>query len=141
MPAHFANAPYLAYVPTVPFAARMPVIYDPSPKPSPKHCEPITAERPGSKCPSWSVDIAQALLDGSVLVGGKRFATRDGVAFVGQLTRLSDRGEIWHGYPEAWDRIPLSVKAGWKAAGLVRRRDFRRLKTRKDVVAAFGGKM
>ena len=30
---------------------------------SPRHCEPITAQNPGVKCPKWSAAVAQELLD------------------------------------------------------------------------------
>lgn len=109
-------------------------------EPSPKHCEPITAERPGSKCPDWSVGDASAMLKESYRIGKKRFATRSGVAFVAQLTRSTETMEVWHGYPEAWDRIPPSLKDRWRRDGLVTRRDLRRLRSRADIVQAFGGR-
>src|SRR5437870_13893451 len=94
-----------------------------------KHCEPITAQRPGTKCPIWSAPIAQALLDRSEPMGPKRVATEHGVAFVAQRTYPDDRN-VWHGYPEAWDKIPIDIKERWKAEGLVRSRDLRRWRTR-----------
>jgi hypothetical protein len=53
---------------------------------SSKHCEPITAQKPGSKCPAWSAPMAQALLNGSEEMGQKRVATAQGIAFVAQRT-------------------------------------------------------
>jgi hypothetical protein len=110
-------------------------------EPSPKHCEPITAEAPGVKCPAWSAPIAQELLEESVKIGEKRFATRQGVAFVGQLTRESEDEEIWHGYPEAWDRVDVGLKRRWLTEEKIPRRDLRQLKTRADVRNKFGGRL
>ena len=104
-------------------------------KPSNKHCEPITAERPGVKCPGWSVAIAQRLLDASVLMGDKRVATHSGMAFVAQVTNST--GDVWHGYPEAWDKIDVKIKRGWQEAGVVTNRDLRRWKTREQVANAW----
>ena len=89
---------------------------------SPKHCEPITAERPGTKCPAWSVAEAQALLDEAVPMGQARVATRNGLAFVARPT--SDG--TWHGYPEAWDKVEPAIRQRWLADGRVTRRDLRR---------------
>src|SRR3954463_7986323 len=76
-------------------------------RPSGKHCEPITAEKPGTKCPSWSIGIAQDLLENSIQVGDKRFATHGGLAFVAQITE--GQTDVWHGYPEAWDKVPIAI--------------------------------
>ena len=84
-------------------------------KPSAKHCEPITAQKPGTKCPGWSKNIAQALLNDSLPMGDKRVATRNGLAFVAQMTE----GNVWHGYPEAWDQIDLEIKKRWLADGII----------------------
>ena len=90
--------------------------------PSSKHCEPITAAKPGTKCPRWSAPIAQRLLDESVVMGAKRVATSRGLAFVAQRTSGND----WHGYPEAWDKIDRGIKDLWLQQGLIRRRDLTR---------------
>ena len=112
-------------------------IYDPSPR----HCEPITAENPGVKCPDWSVAVAQKLLEEAVPVGNALQTTRGGVAFVGRLTRVTEDGVLWHGYPEAWDRIDFDLKQKWLADKLISRRDLRTYKTRRQVRDAFGGRL
>ena len=108
---------------------------------SPRHCEPITAENPGVKCPRWSASIAQELLDSAQLVGNRLEATRDGIGFVGQRTRTTDDREFWHGYPEAWDMMDTRLKSKWLKEGLVTRRDLRTYKTRRQVRDAFGGRL
>ena len=112
-------------------------IYDPSPR----HCEPITAENPGIKCPAWSVVIAQELLDNAQQVGNALQATRGGVGFVARLTRATEEGVIWHGYPEAWDRMDFDLKQQWLAEKVISKRDLRSYKTRKQVRDAFGGRL
>jgi hypothetical protein len=98
-------------------------------KPSAKHCEPLTAQKPGTKCPRWSVKIAQRLLDLSEPMGDKRVATCEGVAFVAQMTDESK----WHGYPEAWDKIDVNIVARWKKQGLVKKKDLNRWATEDDL--------
>lgn len=107
---------------------------------SPRHCEPITAQNPGVKCPKWSVEIAQELLDSACLVGRKLQATRDGVGFVGMRTRTSGDTEIWHGYPEAWDKMDHKLKIKWLEEGLISKKDLRTYRTRENVRDAFGGR-
>jgi hypothetical protein len=102
---------------------------------SPKHCEPITAQRPGTKCPAWSGAVAQELLNESIPMGGKRVATRNGIAFVAAVTdRMQD---VWHGYPEAWDAIEPVIKRRWLDEGRITRRDLRRWATGKKVAEAW----
>ena len=96
---------------------------------SPKHCEPITAEKPGTKCPRWSAARAQELLDQSEAMGHKRVVTRHGLAFVAQLTGDG----TWHGYPEAWDQIDGEIRKRWLEEGRLRRRDLRQWASREDI--------
>jgi hypothetical protein len=110
-------------------------------EPSPRHCEPITADNPGVKCPRWSVSIAQDLLDQAEAVGGALQATRDGVGFVGRLTLETVEGQIWHGYPEAWDQMDPDLKKRWLDEKLITRRALRTYKTRRQVREAFGGRL
>jgi hypothetical protein len=102
-------------------------------RPSPKHCEPITAQKPGTKCPHWSAARAQELLDNSVPMGDKRVATSQGLAFVAQPTGDG----TWHGYPESWDKIDAKIRARWKAEGLITGRDLRQWFRREDVGTAW----
>jgi hypothetical protein len=46
---------------------------------------------------------------------GKRYATRNGIAFVAQQTGDG----TWHGYPEPWNKIPVDLKEKWLDAGNV----------------------
>ncbi len=101
--------------------------------PSPKHCEPITAAKPGTKCPRWSAMRAQELLDCSEEMGEKRVATRNGLAFVAQRTNGGD----WHGYPEAWDKIDQDIRTRWLDAGLIRKKHLRQWKTRMEIERAW----
>ena len=79
--------------------------------------------------------MAQSLLDESLLIGGKRLATRNGLAFVAQLTHPA--GTVWHGYPEAWEKIPTAVRNNWLREGRIRRRDLRQWGTREQVDRAW----
>src|SRR5438067_13193826 len=107
-------------------------------EPSGKHCEPITAQKPGVKCPSWSASIAQELLNESEPWGDKRVATRNGVAFVAQSDYA---GATWHGYPEAWDLIEPSIVRRWKQAGKVKSKHLRHYRSRRQLRSAFGGSL
>lgn len=110
-------------------------------EPSTRHCEPITAQNPGVKCPKWSIAIAQTLLNEAQPVGEKLQVTRDGVGFVAQRTRTTEEGEIWHGYPEAWDKMDTKLKKQWLTDGLISRKDLRSYKTREKVRDKFGGRV
>ena len=107
---------------------------------SPRHCEPITAQNPGVKCPAWSAAIAQELLDAAEPVGNTLQTTYNGVGFVARKTRTTAEGEVWHGYPEAWDRMDLELKKRWRAQGRIRGRDLRAYATSRQVRDAFGGR-
>ena len=109
-------------------------------KASPRHCEPITAQSPGLKCPQWSASIAQEILNSAEPVGNTLQATRDGVGFVARKTQTTDDGVVWHGYPEAWDRMDFELKKRWKAEGLIKGKDLRAYKTRRKVRDVFGGR-
>lgn len=100
-----------------------------------KHCEPITAEKPGTKCPKWAAPVAQRLLDLSVTMGEKRVATCRGIAFIAQKTH--PEGNVWHGYPESWDKIDGAIKALWLEKKYVTRSDFRRWAKRSQVEKAW----
>ena len=107
---------------------------------SPRHCEPITAQNPGVKCPKWSASVAQELLESAEPVGETLQATRNGIGFVAQRTRTTNDGEIWHGYPEAWDKMDAKLKKQWLDAGFVSRRDLRTYRTRGQLRDSFGGR-
>lgn len=110
-------------------------------EPSERHCEPISAQNPGVKCPKWSIAIAQALLDEAEPVGDKLQETRDGVGFVAQKTRETPQYEIWHGYPEAWDKMDIRLKRKWREEGLVSSKNLRDYGTREKVRDKFGGRL
>lgn len=102
---------------------------------SPKHCPPYSGIQ-GTRCPEFSRTIAQRLLDESVTSADARFATAHGIAFVALRTHPGTR-DVWHGYPEAWDRIPERIEQRWLAEGRVRHQDLRRWRTRADVASAW----
>lgn len=107
---------------------------------SPRHCEPITAQNPGVKCPHMTTSAAQKILDSAEPVGKSLQATHNGIAFVARKTRTTDAGEVWHGYPEAWDKIDLKLKRSWLKQGLIKRKDLRKYASRRNVREAFGGR-
>jgi hypothetical protein len=80
--------------------------------------------------------MAQALLDNSEAMGQKRVATARGMAFVAQRTYPDDRN-VWHGYPEAWDKIPVQIKSRWLSESWITKRDLRRWNTREAVQLAW----
>ncbi len=94
-----------------------------------KHCEPVTAQKPGTKCPLWSEARAQDLLNESVEMGAKRVATRNGLAFVAQDTNDGS----WHGYPESWDKIDAAIQTRWLDEGRIKRRHLRQWFSREDI--------
>lgn len=67
---------------------------------------------------------------------GKRVATERGVAFVAQRTYPDERN-VWHGYPEAWDKISVQIKNRWLTEERVTKRDLRRWRTREDIRLAW----
>lgn len=105
-----------------------------------RHSEPITAQNPGVKCPPMSYSDAQKILDSAERVGNTLQATHAGVGYVARRTRITKDGEIWHGYPEAWDKMNLNLKKRWLKQGLIKRRDIRKYKSREKVRDAFGGR-
>ena len=55
-------------------------------------------------------------------------------------TRTSGDTEIWHGYPEAWDKMDHKLKMQWLEEGLISKRNLRTYRTRENVRDAFGGR-
>jgi hypothetical protein len=90
-------------------------------EPNPKHKEPWQRGRKGSICPKLRNPDAQALLDGSLSAGDKRYATHDGRAFCAQA-HAEGR---WHGYPVGWKEVPEAVRRQFLASGQVKRSDIR----------------
>lgn len=95
---------------------------------------------PGVKCPPWSVSIAQVILDSAEPVGNTLQGTYKGVGFVARKTQSTAMGVVWHGYPEAWDRMDPELKKRWKQEGLIQGKDLRAYSTRSKVRDAFGGR-
>jgi len=88
---------------------------------NPKHSEPWQRGRRGSLCPKDVRPIAEELLAGSELDGGKRFAVHDGRAYCAQ----EHRHGVWHGYPVGWKAVPSELRARWRDENLVRNRDIK----------------
>ena len=83
---------------------------------------------------------AQEILESAEPVGNTLQATYKGVGFVARRTRTTSEGVIWHGYPEAWDKMDLELKKRWQEEGLIHRRNLRAYATRRNVRDAFGGR-
>ena len=91
-------------------------------KGNPKHKEPWQHGRKGALCPKeFPVEIVQELLEGSVLVGKKRYAAHEGLAYCAQ----GDANDIWHGYPIGWSEVPEQLRNYWKQQDLVTRKQIR----------------
>lgn len=59
---------------------------------------------------------------GAVVVGKRRYATRDGLAFVGE----EHAPDCWHGWPAGWQEVPEPIRRAWLNEGRIRRRDIQR---------------
>lgn len=89
---------------------------------NPKHKEPWQPGRRGSLCPKEMAVSPQLLLEGSELVGSKRYNTCGGKAFCAQ--EHSD-GK-WHGFPVGWKEVPAKLRIRWIEQNLLTRRDIQR---------------
>ncbi len=87
-----------------------------------------------------SISVAQEILDSAEPVGNSLQATHEGVGYVARKTGTTEDGEIWHGYPEAWDKMDLKLKKKWKKQGLVKGKDMRKYSSREKIRDAFGGR-
>jgi hypothetical protein len=88
---------------------------------NPKHKEPWQPGRKGAICPSWSHSHVQQLLESSIQVGKKRFATLNQLPFAAQ-----EHGKnVWHGYPVSWSEVPYTVRKSFVDAGLVKKSSIR----------------
>ena len=66
----------------------------------------------------WDKTAAHAMFEASLpdpTGSGKRYATRNGIAFVAQETGDG----TWHGYPEPWNKVPVELKDRWVDEGKV----------------------
>jgi len=92
-------------------------------EPNPKHKEPWQHGRKGSLCPPDLDALARdALLEGSVQHGSKRYATDGERAFEAQ----EHQPGAWHGYPVGWKEVPESLRRVWRDEGRVKRQAIRR---------------
>ncbi len=89
---------------------------------NPKHSEPWQRGRRGTLCPPDVRPLAQELLDASVLVGSKRYATHRGMAYCAQ----GNQADVWHGYPIGWKYVPYELRRDWRRNREVTGRDIRR---------------
>jgi len=85
---------------------------------NPKHSEPWQTGKRGSLCEAEARPLAPALLSGSVLWEGKRYAVHDGRAYCAQ-EHLPNR---WHGYPIGWRDVPAKLRTQWVKEGRVKKR-------------------
>lgn len=89
---------------------------------NPKHSEPWQRGRRGTLCPPDVRPLAQELLDASVMVGTKRYATHRGMAYCAQ----GNQADVWHGYPIGWKYVPYELRRDWRRNREVTGRDIRR---------------
>jgi hypothetical protein len=90
-------------------------------KSNPKHSEPWQRGKKGSLCDAEVRPLAPRLLEGSVLVGDKRYAVHDGKAYCGQ-----EAENVWHGYPVGWVEVPPKLILQWRKEGKLAKRDVKR---------------
>ena len=89
---------------------------------NPKHSDPSQPGRRGARCPaSVTAEVAERLLQTSLLVRSKRYAVLEGQAFCAQEHR---RG-VWHGYPVGWKQVPHDVRSRWRRERAVQQRAIR----------------
>lgn len=89
---------------------------------SQSQAQPWQGGRKGSLCPPDLKEEVQDLLAGSVLVEGKRWATREGRAYCAQ----PHADDVWHGYPVGWKEVPARLRREWQRRGIIKRRDVSR---------------
>ena len=82
----------------------------------------------------WEETQAHAMLAESVPADGRRYATRNGIAFVA----VSSGDGTWHGYPIPWKDVPRQVFDSFVSTGRVRRRQTRRAVDADDIRWALG---
>ena len=86
-----------------------------------KHSDPWQPGRRGALCPADVRPLAQTLLDASIQVGSKRYATHKGVAYCAQ-----GKDGVWHGYPIGWKHVPYELRRDWRRSREVTGRDIKR---------------
>ena len=82
----------------------------------------------------WERTQADAMLTESVLDGGRRYATRKGVAFVADPSG----DDTWHGYPVPWQDVPRNVRDAFVSEGRVTRHQIRQTVDGADIRWALG---
>lgn len=71
----------------------------------------------------WSRTKAHELFEASLQgEDGRRYATERGIAFVA----VSSNDGTWHGFPIAWDDVPVEIQDSLVNSGRVNRRQMRR---------------
>lgn len=91
---------------------------------NPKHSEPWQRGKRGTLCPKDMRPLAQDLLERSELVGKKRYAVHKRKAYCA----LKTQGDVWHGYPVGWKKVPHKLQKKWLNEGHIKRSDLRRYK-------------
>lgn len=82
----------------------------------------------------WERTEAHAMLAESVLDGGRRYATREGIAFVA----VPSGDGTWHGYPVPWQDVPRHIGDAFVSEGRVTRHQIRRTVDGADIRWALG---
>ena len=74
------------------------------------------------------------MLANSVLDGGRRYATRRGIAFVA----VPSGDDTWHGYPVPWQDEPRHIRDAFVSEDRVTRHQIRRTVDGADIRWALG---
>jgi hypothetical protein len=91
-------------------------------KSNPKHSDPWQRGKKGSLCEPKVRPLAEHLLEGSVVVGDRRYAVHEGKAYCGQ----EESADVWHGYPVGWIEVPAKLVHQWVNEGKLLKRDVKR---------------
>ena len=82
----------------------------------------------------WERTRAHATLVESILEGGRRYATGEGIAFVA----VPSGDGTWHGYPVPWQDVPRNVRDTFVNENRVTRRQTRRTVDKANIRWALG---
>jgi hypothetical protein len=103
-------------------AAFMELVYESSPK----HKEPWQRGRKGTLCPHGQGLCPAKMLQDSIREGDTRYAVHNGVAYASHRHHVADGKEFWHGYPEAWVKVPEHIRRRWLRENRVKQSMLRR---------------
>lgn len=91
---------------------------------NPKHKPVPSPGKRGSICPPLAPNAVQALLEKSIQVGRKRYASDGNAAFCAHCHDATN--DIWHGFPVSWNEVDPRARRQLVDAGQVDKRVVRR---------------